>query len=244
MSLTDAAWAGILAAHLNGDPASTLPGPFSPLLGGAFTIAQIGQSLDGRVATESGHSHYINGAPALRHLHALRALSDAVLVGVGTVLADDPLLTVRRVTGPNPARVVIDPRGRVPIDARCFQEDGVRRLVLRSVDAPTAPGVEVLRLQAGADGRLDPHMIVSALHAAGLYRLLVEGGPATISAFLAADALDRLHVLTAPVLIGSGFPGLTLPSIATMAQALRPEVHPHLMGDGEVLFDCNMRSTR
>ena len=242
MILSDAVWGEILEARLTGAQASVLTGPFAPLLGGAFTIAQIGQSLDGRVATESGHSHYINGPPALRHLHALRALSDAVLVGVGTVVADDPLLTVRRVTGPSPARVVIDPRGRVPIDARCFLEDGVRRLVLRSVDAPTAPGVEVLRLQAGADGRLDPQVIIGALRAAGLHRLLVEGGPATVSAFVAAEALDRLHILMAPVLIGSGFPGLTLPPIATMTQALRPEVHPHLIGEGEVLFDCNMRS--
>ena len=241
MRPSDALWAEILAARISGAPAPPDAGPFAAMFADRFVLAQIGQSLDGRVATESGHSHYVNGAPALRHLHALRALSDAVVVGVGTVLADDPLLTVRRLPGPNPARVVIDPRGRAPVTARCFLADGVRRLVLRAVDAPVAPGVEVVRVDTGADGRVDPTAVVAAMAAAGLDRLLIEGGPATVSAFVAANALDRLHVLTAPVLIGSGFPSLTLPPIATMAQALRPRVHTHLLGESEILFDCDMR---
>src|SRR5947207_8493890 len=81
-------------------------------------IAQTGQSLDGRIATPTGHSHYINGAEARAHLHRLRALVDVVVVGVGTVLADDPQLTVRLVSGPCPARVVLDPNGRASADAR------------------------------------------------------------------------------------------------------------------------------
>ena len=93
-----------------------------------MVVAQIGQSLDGRVATETGHSHYINGPAGLAHLHRLRALVDAVVVGVGTALADDPQLTVRRVSGPHPARVVIDARGRLPGGAKLLANDGVRRL--------------------------------------------------------------------------------------------------------------------
>src|SRR5262249_39386848 len=80
---------------------------------GLMAVGQVGQSLDGRVATESGHSHYINGPAGLAHLHRLRALVDAVVVGVGTALTDNPQLTVRRVTGPQPARVVIDSGGRL-----------------------------------------------------------------------------------------------------------------------------------
>jgi len=102
-----------------------LPAPweelFGPLRHGRVdelvAVGQIGQSLDGRVATETGHSHYINGPAGLAHLHRLRALVDAVVVGVGTALADDPQLTVRRVTGPQPARVVIDAGGRLPSGA-------------------------------------------------------------------------------------------------------------------------------
>ena len=97
---------------------------FGPLRKGTVDdfviVGQIGQSLDGRVATESGHSKYINGPAGLVHLHRLRALVDAVVVGVGTAIADDPQLTVRRVSGPQPARVVIDPKGRLGADARMF----------------------------------------------------------------------------------------------------------------------------
>src|ERR1700724_2841335 len=113
-----------------------LPAPweerFGPLRTGAVddlvVVGQFGQSLDGRVATESGHSHYINGPAGLAHLHRLRALVDAVVVGVGTALADDPQLTVRHVAGPNPARIVIDPRGRIAAGARLFARGGARRL--------------------------------------------------------------------------------------------------------------------
>ncbi len=224
--------------------ASVTDGWRAPLAQTSWVIAQIGQSLDGRVATESGHSHYVNGEPALRHLHELRALCDAVVVGVGTVIADDPQLTVRRVKGGNPARVVIDPKGRAPLDARCFADDGVRRLALRFADAPTPTGVESLILSPDAEGRMSPASILGALAACGYHRILVEGGPATVSAFLGAGALDRLHLLVAPVLIGSGLPGLTLPPIFTMDQALRPAVHPYNLGEGEFLFDCDMRGTK
>src|SRR5438270_2681906 len=94
---------------------------FGPLRRGGIdelvVVGQIGQSIDGRIATVTGHSKYINGPAGLAHLHRLRALVDAVLVGIGTAVADNPQLTVRRVAGPSPARVVLDPRGRLPPDA-------------------------------------------------------------------------------------------------------------------------------
>jgi len=116
-----------------------LPAPwedlFGPLRAGAVddlvVVGQIGQSIDGRIATTTGRSHYINGSASLTHLHRLRAVVDAVVVGVGTLCADDPQLTVRHVEGPNPARVVIDPHGRSPPDARCFTP-GARHLVVSS----------------------------------------------------------------------------------------------------------------
>ena len=95
----------------------------------------------------SGHSHYINGEAGLAHLHRLRALVDAVVVGVGTAIADDPQLTVRRVDGPSPARVIVDPNGRLPPTARVLAADGIRRLVVTAADARTRlpGGVEVVR---------------------------------------------------------------------------------------------------
>ena len=101
---------------------------------GLTVIGQLGQSLDGRIATPTGHSHYINGPAGIEHLHRIRALVDVVLVGAGTAVADDPQLTVRRVEGPHPARAVLDPNGRLPATARMFANDGVRRLVLTAGD--------------------------------------------------------------------------------------------------------------
>jgi riboflavin-specific deaminase-like protein len=225
------------------DPADPLAAAYRPLLpaGGApLVLAQLGQSLDGRIATASGASHFINGPAALDHLHRLRAMVDAVIVGVGTVIADDCRLTVRRVAGPNPARVVIDPHGRLPATARVLADDGARRIVLRTAAGTASPGCVVLAGPA-PDGRLPPQAILRALADAGLRRVLVEGGAATVSRFLAAGALDRLHVLLSPVILGSGQPGLELPPIDDLGAALRPPTVVHILGGGDVLFDCDLR---
>src|SRR5260370_27663632 len=100
---------------------------FGPLRKGVIDdlvlVGQCGQSIDARIATPSGDSHYINGDAGLDHLHRLRALVDAVVIGVGTAIADNPQLTVRRVPGPNPARVVIGPNGPPPLGARALAAD-------------------------------------------------------------------------------------------------------------------------
>jgi diaminohydroxyphosphoribosylaminopyrimidine deaminase / 5-amino-6-(5-phosphoribosylamino)uracil reductase len=204
-----------------------------------FVVAQLGQSLDGRIATLTGDSKYINRSAALDHLHRLRAHVDAIVVGIGTIIADDPLLTVRRVAGRNPARIVIDPRGRMPLDAKCMQDDGIRRIVIRENEGPLPPGVEEIRL--GSASPLSPRAIIQALGACGFSRILVEGGARTISSFIDARALDRLHVLVAPLLLGSGKPALDLKPIGTLSEALRPDARTYVLPDGDVLFDCDMR---
>jgi riboflavin-specific deaminase-like protein len=207
-----------------------------------LVVAQLGQSLDGRIATVTGASHFINGPAAIDHLHRLRALVDAVVVGVGTVCADDCRLTVRRVEGSSPARVVIDPRARIPDGAQVLAEDGIRRIVIRAEGAPhcAAPGVETVHLPRRA-GRIDPAEVVSALARRGLKRLLIEGGAATVSAFVAADAIDRLHVMVAPLLVGSGRPGLALAPVDELALARRPATTAYPLAGGDVVFDCDMR---
>lgn len=202
----------------------------------SFVLGQLGQSLDGRIATATGHSHYVNGPEAIDHLHRLRALVDAVVVGIGTVLADDPQLTVRRVAGPHPARVVIDPNARLPQNARVLAEDGVPVFLLQGWERQV-PGRATPILLPMHEGRIHPGDIVAALAARGFKRLLVEGGAKTLSAFLAAGALDRLHLCVAPLVIGAGPIGLDLPPIDRLDEALRPEVSIHRLG-ADVLFDC------
>lgn len=234
-------WQRILAARASGLPtADDSPGWVHPLCGSApWVIAQLGQSLDGRIATESGHSHYINGAPALDHLHRLRALCDGVLVGVGTVLADNPRLNVRRVEGPSPARILLDPSGRVPDDVAALADDGIRRIVIQKVNRARPAGIEVLHLP-GDESRISAKAIVAGLARLGIGKLLVEGGAVTVSHFVEAGALDRLHLLVAPMLLGSGRPGLQLPVIDKIDQALSPKTRFYPLGGGEVLFDCQM----
>ncbi|MEZ5856357.1 MAG: RibD family protein [Hyphomicrobiaceae bacterium] len=208
-----------------------------------FVVAQLGQSLDGRIATLSGESRWINNHAALVHVHRVRAAVDAVVVGVGTVIADDPLLNVRHVEGPNPARVVIDPSGRMHVAARCLAaEDGVRRIVVRAQgSAGTLPdGVEVLVLERGEDGQLSPSAVRDALYALGLKTFLIEGGAGTVSGFVDAGAVDRLHMLVAPVILGSGKPGLAMKPIQRLSEALRPTTDVYVLEDGDVLFDCDL----
>ncbi len=207
-------------------------------------IGQFGQSIDARIATASGHSHTINGPEGLAHLHRLRALVDAVVVGVGTAIADDPQLTVRWVAGPNPARVVIDPNGRLPATARLLNNDGTRRLMLTTAKArATLPaGVERVPLPQ-TDGRIAPAAMLAALAERGFRRILIEGGADTVSRFLAAGCLDRLHVVIAPIIIGAGPGSITLPPILRVDQALRAPMRVHVLGD-EVLLDCDLGAQR
>jgi diaminohydroxyphosphoribosylaminopyrimidine deaminase / 5-amino-6-(5-phosphoribosylamino)uracil reductase len=207
-----------------------------------FVVAQLGQSLDGRIATVSGDSRWINGGHALDHLHALRAAVDAVVVGVGTVVADDPQLTVRRVPGAHPARIVIDPRRRAPVQARCFSADGISRYCVMADDAALPTGVRPIVLPRDARG-IPPAAIIAALFSLGMRRILIEGGTDTISRFIDAGTVDRLHVLLAPVILGSGRPGLQLAPIARVSQGLRPATQTHVFPDGDVLFDCDLSST-
>jgi riboflavin-specific deaminase-like protein len=198
-------------------------------------FAQIGQSLDGRIATVSGDAQDISGADGLAHLHRLRALADAVVIGVKTALHDSPQLTVRLARGDNPARIVIDPDGRLPNEAGLLQDTSARRIVIQACDMPRPEGVEVIRLSR--DGMICPHEISDALCVLGFRKVLIEGGAITIAQFLEAGLLHRLHVAIAPLLIGAGPQGLTTSEVPSLAQALRPETRPYNLGS-DVLFDC------
>lgn len=226
-----------------GGAARQLLDVFVPLVAGArpLAIAQLGQSLDGRIATENGASHYINGEPARVHLHRLRAIVDAVVVGVGTLNADDPQLTVRHADGPNPARVVLDPRARANPACRVFY-DGLAPVwhvvAAAGADPPAGrPGGRVARIPVvAAGGGVDPAAVLAALAARGMRRVLIEGGGITVSRFVSAAVLDRLHLMVAPMLIGSGRPGLVLPPVATLDDALRPRCRRFACGP-DSLFD-------
>ena len=212
-----------------------------------FIVAQLGQSLDGRIATRTGDSRYIGSSPSLDHLHRIRAHVDAVVVGIGTALADDPMLTVRRCEGRSPARVVIDPKGRLPASARCLDgADGVARYVFRApgVTGDALPaGVEIVELLAGPVGHFAMSDIAAVLDRLGFNRVLIEGGARIVSQAIDAGIVDRLHLMISPIIIGSGRSGLDLAPIDLLKDALRPKVNVIPLGEGDVLFDCAFSPT-
>lgn len=238
----DGGWSVAGRVELTPDATRTLDLFLPVAIGGpTLTVAQIGQSLDGRVATRSGHSHYVTGEADRDRLHGLRALVDAVIVGVGTVVADDPRLTVRRVEGADPVRVVLDPRGRADPDSTVFTDGCARTLWVRHEPVTdVAAHVEVVTLPPGDGSGIEPAAILALLHRRGLRRVLVEGGGNTVSRFLAAGRLDRLHVTVAPLILGSGRHGLTLPAIDHLEDALRPRSRHFLLGQ-DILFDLDLR---
>lgn len=146
------------------------------LAGPRVAFAQLGQSLDGFIATRTGDADYVTGPEDRCHLHRLRALADAVVVGAGTAVADDPRLTVRACTGDNPVRVVLDPRGRVPLHSGVFTDGAAPTLWVVGPEVTAVPrgtGVEVLVLP-NADA-FAPRRVLSALARRGLGRVLIEG---------------------------------------------------------------------
>jgi riboflavin-specific deaminase-like protein len=247
-------------------PARRLPGELGPLLdlylpmcgGSPLAVAHLGQSIDGYVATRSGDSSYINGPENILHLHRMRALCDAVIVGAGTIAADDPRLTTRLVSGKNPVRVILDPRLRLPADRRVFTDDEAETLVVCTDDDATERSRRSERSSRGsgfsrdfgsatiigvpsAGAGLDLGALLDTLRARGLARILVEGGGTTVSRFLEAGLLDRLQIAVAPLIMGGGRPGLQLPPSDRIAECLRPAHRVFTMG-GDVLFDCDLRT--
>jgi riboflavin-specific deaminase-like protein len=209
-----------------------------------ITVGHLGQSLDGFIATHAGESQYVTGQENILHLHRMRALCDAVVVGAGTVAADDPLLTTRHVPGPNPLRVIFDPARRLGEHYRVFSDESAETLYVcgRSL----TPGESHIGHAAvvavdDSDAGGDVVGLIRLLRARGCTRIFVEGGGVTVSAFLEADLLDRLHVAIAPLIIGDGRPAIRLSPRTALSDCHRPSYRVFRMG-GDVLFDCALRA--
>jgi 3,4-dihydroxy 2-butanone 4-phosphate synthase/GTP cyclohydrolase II len=196
-----------------------------------FVTLAWAQSIDGSIALEPGRGVALSGAESLALTHAVRASHDAILVGIETVLADDPQLNVRHWPGRSPAPVVLDSRLRMPAGARVLASAGLGRVV-RIACTPTAdearvPGLEergaqVLRLPAWPNGWVDLEALMDALGAAGVRRLMVEGGARVLTSFLRAGLGDYAVVTVAPRFIGGlaaigGLEGARPPRFAAVA---------------------------
>lgn len=174
-----------------------------------FVSLKIATSLDSRIATRTGDSQWLSSEPARVWAHEMRAASDAILVGAGTVMADDPSLTVRHVEGPDPLRVVLDSHLRSPLNAKMFQEPLASGTVVyctqpdeQKAQQLRAQGVAVELLPAGDDGRVQLTAVLDALAGRDCQSLLVEGGGEIHGAFLNAGLVDKVQVVLTPWLLG------------------------------------------
>jgi GTP cyclohydrolase II len=227
---------------------SSLIGPVAGPPARPHVVLKFAQTLDGRIATSNGDARWISGEAERRVSHALRAACDAVLVGVGTVIQDDPQLTVRMVPGASPMRVVLDSTLRIPEGAKVLgadtattiltteRSDAARRQALRD------RRVGVHALPAGPHG-VDVDAALGALRAAGVETLLVEGGSRVITSLLGAGVVDRLIVGVAPTIIGQGIEAVGSLGVTSIADGIRLVNRSiHVAGD-DVLLAGDVRRT-
>ena len=206
--------------------ASRLIGPVAAPLDRPFVVLKFAQTIDGRIATSTGDARWISGEAERRVSHALRACCDAVLVGAGTVLQDDPQLTVRMVPGASPLRVVLDSTLRTPVDSKVFGDEASTIVLTTDRSSPDRRrsladrGVAV-RVLPGGDHGVDLGAALAELRSTGVETLLVEGGGRVITSVLEARVVDRLIVGVAPTIIGRGTDAVGSLGITTVADGVR-----------------------
>lgn len=168
---------------------------------------KLATSLDGRIATASGESRWITGPQAREEVHRLRAIHPAIMVGVETVIADDPELTVRLpgYVGRQPDRIVLDSRQRTPVTSKLLtsaRQTATRVLTVQTPHARlTDAGAAVLQV-AERDGRVDPASALAALEALGLQAVMIEGGGQVAASFLSKGLVDAIEWFRAPIVLG------------------------------------------
>ena len=210
--------------------------------GRPFVTISYAQSIDGSIATRHRRPLPISGRAAMQMTHGLRALHDGILVGIETVLADDPQLSVRLVEGPHPQPVVLDTCLRTPLAARLLNRANGRSWLVGAADNPTdrvaavtGAGAEVLTCRRGEDGRLDLHQTLGLLHERGLRRLMVEGGARVITSFVRARLVDLFIITIAPKLVG-GLQVMTAPPNGTESPMALTTIRCERLEDDLVLW--------
>lgn len=187
------------------------------------------QTLDGRVAAADGSSQWISGPESLRFCHRLRAAHDAIMVGIGTVLRDDPRLTVRLVEGRDPLRVIVDSTLRIPLSAAVLRDGAARGTVLACTAAAPVErraalaelGATILTLPAWPEGGVDLAALLAALGERSIASVMVEGGARLLTSLLRARLADAVAITITPLILGAGPAAIGDLGIATLAQAIR-----------------------
>ena len=214
-----------------------------------FVTLKFAQSLDGRIAAVSGDSKWISSEPSRKLAHRERSLHDAVLVGAGTVIADDPDLTVRLVRGKNPIRIILDSKLKIPLSARILKNQNTAKTIIISTAASRNQsklsdlqkmGIEILEIDSTQGGQIDLAKLLPELAKKGLSSILVEGGSEIITSFLKTKIADRLLVFTAPKLIGKGIEAIGDLGINRIEEAIRLEFRKVFQKEGDLVIDARI----
>ena len=192
-----------------------------------FFIAQLGQSLDGKIALFNGNSHYINSKKSILYLHALRSICDGLLVGVNTIIKDNPLLTTRNMKGSSPMRIIIDPSLKLTNRLNIFKDGNKNIVFTQKISNKKLNNTIIYKLPKKNFTKLIYQKIIDL----NFNYILVEGGATTISNFLEQELLDIMQFIIAPIIIGSGIDSVKLKSISNLKYALRPKSILYKLGD-------------
>ncbi len=184
-----------------------------------LVIAQIGQSIDGRIALNNGNSHYINNPKSIIYLHCLRSISDAIIVGSNTIKKDDPLLTTRKIKGTNPKRIIIDGSLSLNNKYKIFNDGNENIIFTKSNKNIRLNNSTIIRLKE----KNFTKNLITQIKKLKYKNILVEGGSKTISELINNKYIDILQFIIAPILIGSGINSLNLKKISNLNKAIRPK---------------------
>ena len=202
-----------------------------------LVIAQIGQSIDGRIALNNGNSHYINNPKSIIYLHCLRSISDAIIVGSNTIKKDDPLLTTRKVKGTNPKRIIIDGSLSLNNKYKIFNDGNENIIFTKSNKNIKLNNSTIIRLKEINFTK----NLITQIKKLKYKNILVEGGSKTISELINNQYIDILQFMIAPILIGSGINSLNLKEISNLNKAIRPK-HNFNELENEIIVNLFLKS--
>ncbi|MFH1080960.1 MAG: bifunctional diaminohydroxyphosphoribosylaminopyrimidine deaminase/5-amino-6-(5-phosphoribosylamino)uracil reductase RibD [Pseudomonadota bacterium] len=210
-----------------------------------FVTLKFAQTLDGRIATTAGHSRWISSPASLKFAHTLRAVHDAIIVGSGTIVEDDPELTVRLVKGRNPARIVVDTRLNLSPDAAVLKNQDKAKTIVAVTEAADRNklkkldrmGIETIMVESDAQRHVDLGKLLIVLGRRNISSVLVEGGAAVITSVLQQRLADRIVVVVAPKIVGKGIEAVGDLGIRLMDDALKLSISQVIRKDGDLILD-------
>jgi diaminohydroxyphosphoribosylaminopyrimidine deaminase/5-amino-6-(5-phosphoribosylamino)uracil reductase len=213
-----------------------------------FVTIKYAQTLDGRIATATGESQWISSETSLKYTHQLRASHDSILVGAGTVIKDNPELTVRLVRGRNPLRVIVDSELKIPKQAKVFQNISGARTLIATIKTSADlkfqsiadSGVEIITIKADRKGNVDLIKLFKILAARNISSILIEGGAQIITSTLKNNLANRLITIIAPKILGSGIEAVGDLNIRKLSLAKKLSIQKVSRCGDDIIIDSRL----